>query len=274
MKLKKFSDYLSYSLKENSMFEKRVVFASGDKYAISIFEEFKNSNGESKPIITWGKPTLALNEHSTNVFGKACPGAVKIFEDLQGSDFVPKSTKKRNDVKSLKFPISAWIGEKKAHFKTYGKFKKSEQRFDLFSEQLPALSTFEVISFKGEPIHLQEKINGVSFDVDLPRFADYDKVCEITRSIYEKYGADLFCATVIKGNSNLCLEEISTQSDLSPSQQVKIYESVYESYYGAPLSKWFKKTLFESYVEPYFSKKRFDAQLLRPKYSIDFEKYR
>lgn len=281
MRLKKFLEYTDLHSKDPKTFEKRVIFASPDKYAVTMFEEVDSAeslvNYPDRPIVLWGgmqlKPTL-INENKNHVFNqRPLPASKQIALDLEGSEFLPKSTKERANVHSLKFPIVGWQGDEPIDFRTYGKYKKSEQQFDRFSEKVTPVTRFDVIIFREEPIHLQERVNQMGFDVDEKRFYRMDQVKKIAKSIHEKYSPDFYQATLIDDSQKLYLESVSTSAKLSPSQLTKMYEKAYESHYETRLPHWFKQQLFEKHIKPYYVSRYLDAALLKPKNAINFKKY-
>lgn len=281
MKLKKFLEYTSLYSKDPKAFEKRVIFASPDKYAITMFEEI-NSAEEAiaypdRPIVLWGGMQLTprtINENRNHVFNQSgLPTFKQILRDHEGADFLPKHTHDRSKVKSLTFPITGHIGENQVDFKTYGKFKKSEQQFDQFSEKVTPLTRFDVIMFRKDPIHLQERVNQIGFDIDAKRFSRIDQIKSVAEAIDKKYSPDFYQATFIDDGKKLYLEAVSNSSKLTPSQLVKIYETAYESHYETSLPTWFKQQLFEKHIKPYYSARGLDSMLLKPRYSIDLKKY-
>jgi hypothetical protein len=279
MKLKKFLEYSDLYSKDPKTFEKRVIFASGDKYAATMFEEITEAdallNYPDRPIVLWNNMKLnssVVNEN--HIFNRTdLPMFKQVAHDFEGADFLPKSTRSRAEVKGLTFPIVGHHQEDTIDLKTYGKFKKSERDFDKFSEKITPVTRFDVIAFRKDPIHLQERVNQMGFDIDPNRFLAIPQIEKCLISIAEKYSPDFYRATFIDDGKKLYLESLSTSAKLTPSQLVKIYEKAYESHYEVTLPTWFKKQLFESYVKPYYSAKYLDAQLLKPKNSIDFKKY-
>lgn len=281
MKLKKFSEYTTLYSKDPKTFEKRVIFASGDKYAATMFEEVNSAESltayPDRPIVLWNgmtlKPTL-INENRNHVFNqRSLPTFSQITHDFEGADFLPKSTRDRARVKDLKFPIVGHHGEESTELKTYGKFKKSEHDFDKFSEKITPLTRFDVIGFRKTPIHLQERVNQLGFDVDSKRFSRVDQIEKALGEINEKYSPDFYQATFVDDGKKLYLESLSTSAKLTPSQLAKIYEVAYESHYETSLPSWFKAQLFEKHVKPYYTARNLDAALLKPKHAINFKKY-
>lgn len=281
MKLKKFKEYSDFYSKDPKNFEKRVIFACSEDHGAGIFQHIKDPadqkfiNSEA-PIIVWDnfnyeKP--AINESKSFIFNqRPLPSSEEVYSRFEGERFIPRSTKNRAEVKGLKFPITAH-GESDDEFKTYGKFRKSEKSFSKFREKVVPRSKFDVIAFKSEPIHVQEKINSLGFDVDLRTFEYADQVENIVSEIAREYSPDFFHLSLLEAGGKLYFNKIGTSLNLSPSQSIKMYERAYENYYVSKLPSWFKKSAFETYVKPYYEKRHLDAALIKPKYAIDFKKY-
>ena len=282
MKLKKFNEYAAFYSKDPKNFEKKVCFACSEGTVPDVFTHV-NDSADSKftntdvPVILWNNFNFQkspLNESSTFLFNsKGLPQFDEVSSKLKGADFLPKSTNERSQVKGLKFPIFGVDGENKTEFKTYGKFKKGEQRFPTFTEKIVPQTKFNVIAFKGEPIHIQEKINKLGFDVDPTRFKYTNSVKNIIESLNAEYPLDFYHAELLESNGKLYLNSLDTSINLSPSQSIKMYEKAYEEYFASHLPGWFKKQIFESHVKPYYAKRYYDAALIKPNHSIDFKKY-
>lgn len=281
MKLKKFLEYTDLYSKDPKTFEKRVIFASPEKYAIAAFEEVELAEHllsyPERPIVLWNGMSLRpmqVNESRNHIFNlRGLPSFRQVEQELEGADFLPKSTRDRAKVKDLKFPIVGHSGEQKVDLKTYGKFKKSEHNFERFSEKPTPITRFDALAFRKNPIHLQERINLLGFDVDPRRFIHMHQIEETLEQIEKKYSPDFYQATFIDAGDRLYLESLSTSAKLSPSQLVRMYETAYSSHYETQLPAWFKNRLFEDYVKPYYAKRYLDAAMLKPKHAIDFKKY-
>lgn len=280
MALKKFDDYLISFSKDPSTFEKKIAITSSSE-TIPTFEwvrsPFDLDRGFSTPTIVWDQFDFKkhpLNESRAFFFNASqLPTTDEIFETLGDSDFVPKAVSDRAQVKKMRFPIVGIQGAEQEGFKTYGKFKKSEKRFSKFRESVVPRTRFDVIAFKKEPIHIQERINGIGFDVDPRRFQHLESIQNITSAIHEKYPADFYHVSVLERDDRLFLESASTSFKLTPAQGHAMYVKAYESYYETRLPNWFKQQTFESQVKPFYEKRYFDWLLLKPKHSIDFKKY-
>lgn len=282
MKLKTFKDYSNSYSKDPKNFEKRIGFACPKGSGIDLFEKIQNpfeikSTSPETPIILWNGFTFStdtLNENRANCFNVSkLPSDLELSNDFKSESFVPRSTEDRREVKGLKFPITGISDNFKEDFKTYGKFKKSERQFSKFQEKILPNTRFDVLAFKKSPIHVQERINGIGFDVDMSRFNYLDSVKEIIEKLCAKYSPEFYQIGLLEAGEKLYLESITCSSNLSPSQSAKMYEAAYENSYVSKLPNWFKNSIFEKYVRPYYKKRAYDALLIKPKNSIDFKKY-
>ena len=282
MKLKKFNEYAAFYSKDPKNFEKKVCFACSEGTVPDVFTHITDSAdpkfiNEDVPVILWNNFNFQkspLNESSAFVFNsKSLPDFEEISSKFNGADFLPKSTKERSQVKGLKFPIVGIDGTERSEFKTYGKFKKGERSFPKFMEKIVPQNRFNVIAFKGEPIHIQEKINKLGFDVDPNRFKYSHAIHKITESLHQEYPLDFYHIELLESGGKLYLNSLDTSLNLSPSQSIKMYEKAYREYFASHLPGWFKKQVFESYIKPYYAKRYYDAALIKPKHSIDFKKY-
>lgn len=267
MKLRKFEEYLKTFSRDPKSFEKQVSFLG--ESPIEIFENFTSSSLE-KPVVVWSE-TIGLNESLVKV--KSMPSISKIYEKFSGDAFFPRETSSRADVKKLTFPIVGISESDEEEFKTYGKFKKSEKYFDKFREKPIPLTRFDVILHKDTPIHVQERINGLGFDADLRNFKYLTEVEDLSAKLAKAFDLDFYHLSLIESRGALFLENLGRSLKLSPSQSVKLYEAAYASHYESSLPGWFKKSLFETYVKPYYQKRYYDSLLIKPKNSIDFKKY-
>jgi hypothetical protein len=281
VKLQKFAEYSKFYSNDPKTFEKKVTFASPKEGCQEFFEhvkspfDFKNSPSEN-PIIIWNEfnfESSQLNENFYFFNKQGLPNSKEIKMSFKDSEFLPKSTKDRSRVKELTFPIQCTLGEESHEFKTYGKFKKSEKYFSEFSEKLTPRTKFDILAFRGEPIHIEEKINGLGFDINSKEFEFLPQTEHIIEKIHSKYSPDFYQIRLLEANGNLYFDSITTSSELSPSQSLRMYETAYEDAYSAKLPQWFKKSLFETHVVPYYQKRAYDSLLIKPKHSINFKKF-
>ena len=281
MPLKKFDDYLLGKSNDPSIFEKRVIFASQEaKYDLFkiIGEEseiFSESTG--MPVVIWGDfkftPKI-INENRFSLYNiNQVPNLPEIYESFQGSTFIPTVIKDRLKIKDLNFPIVASNGREEKIFKTYNSFKKSESNFNTFTESPKIGTTFDVTVFKKKPIHIQENIRDIGFDVNLNGFKYLSKIEEAIEKISESNILDLYQLNFGESGGKLYLTGINRSAKLSPTQQFKAYEAVYEHHYERKLPVWFKTKLFEGSIKNHYRMSYYNSLLLKPKYSINFEKF-
>jgi hypothetical protein len=281
VKLKKFEDYSKAFSKDPKNFEKKVTFASPKSNSLDVFEKIGSVFDLSKsphgnPIILWDGFSFekaALNEGHHFFNKKGLPSSQEILTRFKDEKFVPRSTSERSKIKELKFPIIGSTSTDSHEFKTYGKFKKSEKEFDRFSEKITPRTRFDVLVFREKPIHVEEKINKLGFDVYLRDFEYISEIEAISEKIKKEYSPDFYRIRLLEANDSLYLESVDCSSELSPSQGLKMYETAYEDAYVSKLPNWFRAALFEKHVAPYYKKRAYDSLLIKPKHSIDFKKY-
>jgi hypothetical protein len=282
MPLKKFDDYLEGKSSDPSVFEKKVIFATQGgqcDFFKTISEEAQIiSETSSMPIVIWGDfkftPKI-INENRFSIYNiNLVPTISEIYESFQGSKFIPRLVKERQLVSSLNFPIiaSTHQGKEKA-FKTYSAFKKSEDDFKIFTEQPKVQTKFDVTVFKKKPIHIQENIRDIGFDINLNNFKYLKIIEEVCEKISENHILDLYQLNFGESGGKLYLTGINRSSGLGPTQKYKAYESIYEDHYARKLPVWFKNRVLESKVKDHYRKSYYNSLLLKPKYSINFEKF-
>jgi len=276
VKLKKFNEYtLSYS-KDPKNFEKKIALACSENLNNQVFQ-LVNSTFESEitelPIIRWNTK-FNINESSSFFYNKSSfPTFEEICDSFSNESFIPRTISNRDGVKRLKFPIIGITKDSSEEFKTYGKFKKSEKNFSKFREKVTPQTRYDVIAFKSEPLHLQERINHIGFDANLSNFKHLDQVNSIIEKVNQRYPVDFYHCSLIESDGRLYLEAVGTSLSLSPSQSVKMYEKAYENFYEFSLPNWFKNQLFENHIKPYYRSRYYDALLIKPKSAINFKKY-
>jgi hypothetical protein len=283
VKLKNFESYARGYSRDPKRFTQRVAIASPNADHLKMFKVVKNVDEafgmeEDLPIIPWNNFSFSigsLNENFHNVIynRNELPKIHNASSEFRDEEFVPKSVKDRALVKKMKFPIIGINGKGSTEFKTYGKFKKSEDRFDEFQEKVIPTSRFEILVSGDSPIHVHKKVNKIPFDVDMSRFKYTNEAAKICKKINEKYSPDFYTISLLEANGKVYLESISRDSKLTPSQGMKLYESAYEKHYDTRLPNWFKRELFDTHVKPYYKKRYYDSLLLKPSGVLQFEKY-
>jgi hypothetical protein len=273
---------MAYS-RDPQRFTQRVAIASPSAEGLEMFKVLKNANeafnlDEDLPIIPWNNFSFSsdqLNENFHNVIynRNELPSQSKLSSEFKGETFVPKSISDRSLVKKMKFPITGINRTGSTDFKTYGKFKKSEDHFDEFREKLIPKSRYEILVSGEEPIHVHKTINKIPFDVDLIKFKYLDEATSICKKINERYSPDFYVISLLEAGDQVYLESVSRDVRLTPAQGIKMYEAAYEKHYDSKIPNWFRQSLFENHVRPYYKKRYYDYLLLKPKGVIEFEKY-
>lgn len=283
MKLKDFNSYSKYYSKDPKTFEKRVAFASPTGSDLNIFDSVTNvfevdHIPKEVPLIIWDDFSFKSNTvnegFNSFVFNHAAlPSMSNITTDFLGKSFIPNQVTDRSLVKKMKFPITAKNGDEFEDFKTFSKFKKSTVNFESFQEKPTASARFQILVFNDKPLHIQKKINNLSFDVDMARFDYSDQTNEICKEVNAKYKPQFYILNLLERNNNLFLESITRSCKLTPVQSVKMYEAAYSDYYSAKLPSWYRNKLTADHIVPYYQKKYYDALLIKPTGVIDYSKY-
>ncbi len=280
MVLKKFDEFSNRFSSDPAFWKNKIILASKNNES-DLFETVNSDSSSvlqnsAKPVILWDEfkvPTNTVNETFEKFYNANSPIDFEIDELFKDSEFIPNFSNNRKDVKHMKFPIKAISKDTSELFKTYGKFKKSESNFSKFKSIPKVDNRFEVLCFKDSPIHIQEKVNGVGFDVSRSSFNKFNSVLHIAEEVSKKVNLDFYQLNLIESDGTFYLDEITKSSKLTPAQLFKMYETAYYHFYETRLPQWFKKSIFENSIVPYYKTKIYDAKLLKPKYSIDFEKF-
>ena len=283
MKLKNFDSYSRAYSKDPSNFEYRIALASPVLENLVVFKVVRTANEAFSlngdiPVILWNNFSFSSGEINENFCSQIynqgnVPSIAKISDDFEEESFIPKRIKDRSLVKKMKFPISGFNNAGKVDFTTYGKFKKSEDKFDFFQEKPTPISRLEVLVSGKSPIHLHKKINGIPFDIDLRSSKKLDEIEEICKKIGEKYSPEFYSMNLLETAKGLVLESLGLDSILTPAQGLKLYETAFENHYQTALPNWMKKKLFDTHVKPYYQKRYYDSLLIKPKGIIDYKKY-
>ena len=283
MRIKSFTSYANAYSRNPQDFEHKVAIASPIVEGLSMFKVVSTPNEAFEvtkdiPIVLWNNFSFSddqVNENFCSVIYNQTkiPNQRDMLDRFSEESFVPKSISDRSLVKKMKFPITGLNQTGKTDFKTYGKFKKSEERFDRFYEKPTPTSKFEVLVNGKDPIHLHKKINKIPFDVDLKTFKHRDVLESMCDKINEEFKPEFYSINLLEANGQLFLDSISRNSNLTPAQAVKMYESAYEKHYDSSLPNWFKWSLFENHVKPYYKRRYYDSLLLKPTGVIDYQKY-
>lgn len=276
--LKDFNEYMKQRSLDPKIWEKAVILASptaGSELFISVKNESQLSEYSSElPIVVWGEFKIsqsAINENRFSIFNLSQIDLDSIREQAVGVG--PTYVTDRSLVKKMKFPIIAIGPDGEEEFKTIGRFKKSEKNFSKFTSRPVIKTRFNTICNKKEPIHLQEKINGLGFDVDINSFNQYENIAKIVEKVGEIISLDFYQATIAETQDSYYLESLDASSELSPSQSLSLYERAYESHYARKIPSQIKNKLFETHVREYYQRRYYDSLLVKPQNSINFKKY-
>lgn len=282
MKLPKFKEYERRTSSSIDSFTKKVAIASDTLESCKFFEHVKSSFDispiDETPLIVWNNfsfKSQAINESTSRfIYNRNnFPKLDEVYDSFIGESFIPKTITDRKELKKLKFPIIAIKENELDEFKTFGKFKKSEKFYLKFREKITPNSEYTVSVFRSNPIHIEEKIKGIPFDVNVSTFSNLQILEKILTKLYEKYNMDFYSVDILESNNSLYLGEINSVTKISPSLGLSIYENAYIDYYETKLPTWVKNKIFEEEVIPYYRKRYYDSLLLKPKNSIDFKKY-
>lgn len=278
MALKRFDEFARSYSKDPNTFKGQVAIVCNEELASDLFKKVSapaHSLPKGMPILVWDEAPLPtnVNESFSLINKRSLPSQDELYEELNGKAFVPKTVKRRDEVKGLKFPIIGISETRRDEFKTLGKWKKSEERYGRFREAIRPGTVFEAIYHKNEPIHLMTEKGGLDFDVDLNQFKHAAALSEIGECLNSKYSPGFYRARLVESNGNIFLDSVGSTGRLTPSQLVSIYNEAYESHYGSRLPNWFKRDVFESVVVPHYTKRRLDAALIKPEYAKDLSKY-
>lgn len=283
MKIKNFGEYVNMKSKDPSVFSKKVAIATLERLDHSLFSIVDTSDkilevGLDSPIIVDSSFTLdleSINEDSSHLYNRIpVPKVEDIVDKLSSSPYIPKSKSSIKDIrKKFRFPVIASNSKESKEYKTIGKLRASNTIYTKFIENPTPKTKFTLLSFKGEPISIIEKINRFPIDVDLNRFEYLNEAKEICSSIYESFNLELCNISIVESTKgDVLVRSIDTKIDLNPLQEKVVYEHVYEDYYQAKLPNWFKNTVFKDHISEYCKQKELDLKLIKSNNSINYSK--
>jgi len=217
----------------------------------------------------------SINESSRSTYNSASsPDINSVFSNFKDQNWIPRAVDNIQNVKSLKFPIMAVSGSNSDLYKTLGKLRNAEHRYKKFIEHPQPKTRFKVVAFRNEPICIEEKINRMPFDVDLNGFKQLSDISNITESIYDSYGLDVYNLELIESlDGKIYLNGINKLLDLNPHQAYTVYNTVYQDYYNSKLPAWVKNRILDEDLSSYYKKKYFDSKLIKSNNSMDYSKY-
>lgn len=283
MKFKNFNQYSRQYSNDVTSFTNRVAIATNEEIDFPYFDYIKNKfdlkeNYKNIPIIVsddFSNESVALYESEEFTYNlNELPSMKQVFEDFKTSSFTTNQTYNIKEVKSLKFPITAYSKRGETEFKTIGKLRSSEDIYNRFREKIVPKTKFTVLSFKGDPISIVETINNFPLDVDLRRFTFLSEVSKISKALHEKYDLDFYNIELLESiKGGLYINGVNRKLDLNPHQAIKVYEAAYSDYYSTRVPNWVKEQMINESVSSYYKQKYLDSQLVKSKHTFKYDKY-
>lgn len=281
--IKNFDQYSIRYSKDPNKFLNQVNVAVGESFSHSYFNVISNSHDLSEsnadfPMILTDSFVFeynSINESSVFKYNyRDLPSKDSIYEYFLGLGYSPKSVSNIKDIKKLKFPIEASNSKGTDLYKTIGKLKNCESIYKSFKESPEAKTQFKILSFKGNPISIVEKINKFPIDVDLNSFKYLEECQNISEAAYNEFGIDICNISIIESlNEKIYVKSIDKKFDFNPHQAKIVYESVYEDFYQTRLPNFVKHMILEKNVAPYYKQKYYDSKLIKSNHSMDYSKH-
>lgn len=283
MKFKNFDQYSRQYSKDVTSFTNRVAIATNEEIDFPYFDYIKNKfdlkeNYKNIPIIVsddFTNESDALYESEEFTYNlNELPSMQQVFDDFKTDRFTTNQTYNIKEVKSLKFPITAYSERGETEFKTIGKLRSSEDIYNRFREKIVPKTKFTVLSFKGDPISIVETINNFPLDVDLRRFTLLREVKKIVAALNEKYNLDFYNIELLESvKGGLYINNVNRKLNLNPHQAFTVYEAAYSDYYTSRVPNWVKEQMINESVSKYYKQKYLDSQLVKSKHTFDYSKY-
>jgi hypothetical protein len=283
VKYKNFEQYSrQYSTDVNS-FINRVAIATNENIEFPYFDYIKNKfdlqeNFKNIPIIVsddFTNESMALNESEEFTYNlNELPSITRVLDDFKNESFTTNQEFDIQNIKKLKFPVTAYHKNGSTDFKTIGKLKKSEGLYERFREKIVPKTKFKVLSFKGNPISIVETINQFPLDVDMKRFTLLNDVKRISKALHEKYDLDFYNIELLESSKGkLYIDSVNRKLDLNPHQALIVYEAAYNDYYTSRVPNWVKDKMINESVIKYYKQRYLDSQLIKSKHTFDYAKY-
>lgn len=283
VKFKNFDQYTSQYSNDATSFLNKVGIATSESIDFPYFEYLKshfdlNESASDIPIIVssdFAFESQAIYESNRFTYNlNEAPSIDTIYEDFSGAQFIPKLAKSIPDAKKLKFPVVAYGKKGESEFKTIGKLRSSEGIYSKFREKIVPKTKFNVLSFKGKPISIVERVNKFPLDVNLKRFKHLSRVNEISKKLFEKYDLDFYNIEILESvKGGLYINGMNKKLELNPHQAYVVYENAYEDFYNSRIPNWVKNKIITEHVSKYYKNKAYDAMLLKTSHTMDYSKY-
>lgn len=249
-----------------------------EEYVLEDYEDdytpLKESLKNDRPILYYGSksgPTSTfINEYISKnknlVYNhpseqEKSGDKVKFHQVLEGTNLTPKTVFSVKEAKDLDYPIIAkpaegMSGEGIEKFETFDDLKKSDGKFDLYSEFVDFDREFRglfvkdkmAVIFERVPIikdnktvgtkKRDEKLSFVYLEQDSKALKFLPKLKEMTEKFNEKIKLDVFSLDFfLEKNGSLSLIEANASSGLGANSLVSVYECVYDDFYKEELTK-------------------------------------
>jgi len=189
----------------------------------------------------------SIKEHFYNSFN--INSRSNFISKYTNESFIPRSTKKRNDIKRLTFPIEAIGTNINTQYKTLNKFNKSENVYHTFREKINPKTKYEVLMFRNKPIDIVEKIN------DSYKYKKMDthinkSISKIVNKINESHKLDVYYIKIYESaNGKIYFSGINKCNSLNERQANFLYMKLYEDHYEYPIPTWFKNKINSIYAD-------------------------
>jgi hypothetical protein len=280
MKFHKFDDYVKRHTDYKIAFFKKIGLACQNKPSHEYFKHIENKYDllESDiPIIlcdNFSFDSIRINESNSSTYNSAItPSLNEVFSDFKNKNWIPNAVDNIQNVKLLKFPVTASNGNKSDLYKTLHKLRQAETRYKMFTESPQPRTRFKIVAFKNYPICGEEKINNMSFDMDLNSFKHSNQITDIVNDLYESYKLDVFNIDLIESlDGKIYLSDLNKNLNLNPHQAYTVYNNIYQDHYNSKLPPWVKNRILDEDLSDYYKRKYFDSKLIKSKYSMDYSK--
>ena len=227
----------------------------------------RNKIDFSKPIMNMSSiDSFISTDKNANIFNKVSEfklsDSKKLFmETFKDSKFIPKTVYSLNDIEDLKLPIIAKPDNGNSAlgiemFKTYDEARKSNLKFDLWSEAKELSKEFRAYVIDDKIIAMtervtnqendksvgkkkaSEKIDLIYIDLDLSKFKYLKTVEDIKNEIGKKTKLDFYVIDLmIDTDDNFWVPEINGAPGITPGTFYEVYKAWIKFTYGNDIAK-------------------------------------
>lgn len=245
MNIRSFNEYEKYTNgKEEDIINKVQILINDDNSYKSPFSKIADmKEAIDMPVIICNDFKISkVNESNNSTIYNSFnfKKGYNYFNKYVGESFMPKTVTNRNNVKRLKFPITATGKGGSNTYNSLYKFKKSETSYSKFQEKIIPKTRYKVLMFNNEAISVHEKINNESFEKDMSKSLG-KAVKNISNKISESHSFDAYYLTIYESTSGkFYLNKLDKCNSLDEKQSYQLYIKIYEHHYGYNIPKWFK----------------------------------